>query len=231
MTNQEFDQLLKKVIQTYGETYIDEYELNETPHKLSWNFKEKIKAPIRKAESQPCRTNIRMHTRLRYALIAGIAAVFLMGAGYQMFAHFCMTAFPTHIDISIASDEQTDVDMSVKYEITEGLNGYEQTSYTEDPLAYYNYCYESTKHEIYFSQTHPKYSKIMVNTEGFELEPITINGSEGFYINMFDGECKYLSWVQDGYVFTIDAASKESGTPTIGKDALIKIAESVQKVE
>ena len=60
-----------------------------------------------------------------------------------------------------------------------------------------------------------------LNTENHELEPITVQGYEGFKLVI--GDYVYIAWDNGDYILTIDGF--------ISENELIKMAESVQKVE
>lgn len=60
-------------------------------------------------------------------------------------------------------------------------------------------------------------AKQQVNTEGYYIESVKINGYDGYFIQM--DEDSFVSWIMDGYVFSLTSDSDKTET--------IKLAESV----
>lgn len=61
-----------------------------------------------------------------------------------------------------------------------------------------------------------------VNTEGYSIEPITINGYDGYFIQMGEDNA-YVSWAMDGYLFSI--------TSDLDRQKTIELAQAVMAEE
>lgn len=61
------------------------------------------------------------------------------------------------------------------------------------------------------------------------MEKISVNGCEGFYVDMGSQNMKQLSWDNDKYILSLLISCKNEYD--FSKNELIELADSVQKVE
>ncbi len=81
--------------------------------------------------------------------------------------------------------------------------------------------YDIDNHRVILNQILASF-KHQVNTEGFSVEPIKINGYDGYFIQMGEDNA-YVSWTMDGYVFSI--------TSNLDKQKTIELAQAVMVEE
>ena len=115
-----------------------------------------------------------------------------------------------------------------KYEITADMSDFELVDFREY-ISDCEYTYENENCTIYFTQYIKEYYDIAINTEGYDIETIYIDGCEGFYVNMYNQNGQILGWDNGDYVLSILVLCNDNYE--FSKDKLIDIANSVQKVE
>ena len=74
-----------------------------------------------------------------------------------------------------------------------------------------------------------EYYDIAINTEDYNMETIYVNGCEGYYVNMYNQDGQIISWDNGDYVMSILVSCDNE--QVIGKNKLIDMANSVQKIE
>ena len=228
MTDLEFEQYITSVIKEYGANYIDEALIDNTPHKFSPEFERKMDILMGKSNKK-----IRITPkRLLIAVIAALLAVFIMAmstsAVREAFINFFINIFDTHTVVQSVDNVDAPPDFTDKYEITADMSDYELVDFREF-VSEHAYTYENENCTIYFTQYIKKYYDIAVNTEGYNMETIYIDGCEGFYVNMFNQNSQIISWDNDDYVLSILVSCNKGYE--FSKDELIDIANSVQKIE
>lgn len=228
MTDFEFEQYITSVIKEYGADYIDESLIDNTPHKFSPEFERKMAVLMGKSHKKMRITP----KRLLVAVTAALLAVFIMAMSVsairEAFVNFITNIFSTHTEVQSVNDTGAPLDFTDKYEITADMSDYELIDLTED-ISEREYTYENENCTIYFTQNIKQYYNILVNTEGYETEKISINGCEGFYVNMYDQNGQILIWDNGDYVLSILVLSCDEYK--LDKNVLINMANSVQKVE
>ena len=146
----------------------------------------------------------------------------------EAFINFFMNIFDTNTVVQSVEDMDAPLDFIDKYEITADMSDYENFDISEF-ISEREYTYENENCTIYFTQYIKEYYHISINTEGYDIETIYINGCEGFYVDMYNQNGKIITWDNGDYVLSIlvscDVDYKFS------KNQLIDIANSVQKVE
>jgi len=154
--------------------------------------------------------------------VISITTVLSVEALRTPFFDFIMSIFSNHSEVRSLDDGGNYPDkIESYYEITYDLSEY-QIIYSDTQNKKTNIYYNNGEKYIYFTQTVVKRYESNFNTEGAELEYIDINGIEA--IGYLDNHnCYTLIWNNGEYIIDI--------TSNIGKDALIEIAKSVQKVE
>lgn len=229
MTIREFDEIVGMVIRENITTYIPESELDYTPHKFSLRHRRKMNKLMGKPTySLRNITPRKMIAILTAAIIAACVASLSISAVREAFFRFITEIFETHTDVQTIDDNDSPLDFTDIYEITTDLSDYElKTSLESSFLRKYNYRNEHCK--ISFSQFIKEYYNATVNTEGYDIEAISINGHEGIYVDMYNQNGKIVIWDNGDYILTISISYDNE--IEFSKDELIILAESVQKVE
>lgn len=137
--------------------------------------------------------------------------------------NFFINLFSDHSTIStdsIISKAYPDINRA-KYAITNDISEYKVEK--EYSNANENYIhYQSGEKQIIFTQSEINDYNKNFNTEGQQIDNLQINGYDA--IGYFDNHGMYsIVWNNGEYIFDLNS--------NIGKDALIEMAESVQKVE
>ena len=156
-------------------------------------------------------------------LIISMTTVMSVKALREPFLDFIMSIFTDHSTVSTVSQTDKDYPAAIndRYTITYDLSGYELVYSNEDQI-YIRSDYKNNDIMIMFSQIVVSEYQANINTEGAEIEHIDVNGHDA--IGFEDNNGYYhLIWNNGEYI--IDLGSN------IGKDVLIEIAKSVQKVE
>lgn len=231
MTNEQFDIFLENSIANFGDDYV---ELPDTPmlqHTFSKKFERKMARLIRRQKSfyfpmlkTPLRRTV---TIIVTAVIVLSTMVMSVGAIRTAFLNFIAETFDTHTDVRSVYDPDAPLDFRDKYAMTADLSDFELTEHTID-IFNNNYIYENEHCYIIFDQSIKEYYNVAVNTEGFEMETVYVNGFEGYYIDMAGLYAKMIAWDNGDYVFTIDAIYDENYD--VSKAEMITMAESVKIV-
>ncbi len=228
MTDLEFEQYITSVIKEYGENYIDEALIDNTPHKFSREFERKMDILMGKSHKKIKITPKNLLIAVTAALLAVFTLAMSVSAFREAFINFFMNIFDTHTVVQSVDEMDAPLDFVDKYEITADMSDYE-TIDTREFISEREYTYENENCTIYFTQYIKEYYHISINTEGYDIETIYINGCEGFYVDMYNQNGKILTWDNGDYVLSI-LVFCDSGFD-FSKDKLINIANSVQKVE
>ena len=131
MTDLEFEQYLTSVIKEYGENYIDEALIDNTPHKFSREFERKMDILMGKSHKK-----IKITPKnLLIAVTAALLAIFIMAmsvsAVREAFINFFMNIFDTHSVVQSVEDMDAPLDFTDKYEITTDMSDYENVDIRE----------------------------------------------------------------------------------------------------
>lgn len=228
MTDLEFEQYITSVIKEYGANYIDEALIDNTPHKFSREFKRKMNILMGKRNEKIKITPKRMIIAITAALLAIFTLAMSVSAFREAFINFFMSIFDTHTVVQSVDDAGAPLDFVDKYEITADMSAFELVDFREY-LSDCEYTYENENCTIYFTQYIKKYYDIAINTEGYNIETIYIDGCEGFYVNMYNQNGQIISWDNGDYILSILVSCNNAYK--FSKDELINIANSVQKVE
>ena len=228
MTELEFEQYITSVIKEYGANYIDEALIDNTPHKFSPEFERKMDILMGKSNKKVRITPKRLLIAVTAALLAVFILAMSVSAVREAFINFFMNIFDTHTVVQSIDDKDAPLDFFNKYEITADMSDYELVDFRKF-ISDYTYTYENENCTIYFTQSIKEYYHESVNTEGYEIESIYIDNCEGFYVNMYNQNGQILIWDNGDYVLSILVSCDNDYV--FGKDKLIGIANSVQKVE
>lgn len=227
MTDKQFDVFLENTIKNFGEDYIDFSEETIIQHTFSKRFERKMARLIRQQKSfyfPIIRTPIRRTVTIMITVIIILSTtVISVSALRESFIRFITEIFDTHTEVQTIQDDTAPESFEDIYVITNIPYGFEivfQNDNTEG-IPYLVTNYQNGKKYIFFSQCIKSQYDVNVNTEGYKMERIDINGNEGFIVDMVDDY--YIAWDNGDYILEIDS--------NIGKDILIDMANSVQKVE
>lgn len=228
MTNAEFDDIIREAFKQNISHYFSEEDIDYTPHKFSPEFERKMSILMGK-DSKPVKFTFK---KLLIAVIAALLAVFLIAmsvsAVREAFINFFVDIFDIRTVVESVDDVDAPLEFTDKYEITADMSDYELVDFSED-IFDRSYTYENAYCTIYFEQNIKEHYHISVNTEGYNIEKIYINGCEGFYVDMYNQNGKILIWDNGDYVFSILISCNNEYN--FGKNELINMANSVQNVE
>ena len=138
------------------------------------------------------------------------------------FLDFIMSIFSSHSEVRSLDDGKDHPDkIESRYEIKSDLSDYKIDIMLENDESR-TICYRYNGYEISFTQSIVKGYDVNYNTEDAVIESVDINGHEaiGFEDN---NQYYHLIWNNGEYIIALSSNH--------GKDALIEIAKSVQKVE
>lgn len=227
MTDRQFDVFLENTIKNFGEDYIDFSEETIIQHTFSKKFERKMARLIRQQKSfyfPMIRTPMRRTVTIMVTVIIILSTtVISVSALREAFIRFITEIFDTHTEVQAIQDDTAPESFEDIYAIANIPDGFEivfqNDNITEAPALITEY--RNGQQRIIFSQYIKSRYNVNVNTEGYEMIRIDINGSEGFMIDMVDDI--YIAWDNGDYIFEIES--------NVGKNTLIEIANSVQKVE
>jgi len=228
MTDKEFEAVVGQAIALHFDEYIPESKIDDTPHEFSPEFEKKMNKLIADIGRYRRIPRKKLIACIAAAIIAACIASTSVSAVRTAFANFITSIFDTHTDVRSVTDDVALNDFSVKYEIGMDLSEYTLTELEEDSMTR-TYVYESEHRTLIFTQYIKKYYDIAVNTEGYEMEQITVDGKEGFYIDMYKQYASFLTWDNGDYVFEILITCDEGYNPDV--NYIINVADFVQKVE
>lgn len=230
MTENQFEELLKRSIKTYGAGYIEIPEEMWKPHTFSKKFERRMQRLIRREQSfyfPLVRTPLRrVITILVTALVALTVMAMSVSAIRNAVIGFISDVFDTHTEVWVDSDEQAPETLEELYEITEIPEGF-QLAYADVTDNMNESIYVNGKNYFYFRQ-YTKWSYIVnQDTENDDMQQITVNGCKGFLIDYKNGYC--LTWDEGEYVFVIEVVLSEKDI--LNKESVELMANSVRKVE
>lgn len=228
MTEREFDFLLKESIKAFGDQYIDiPAEAWTHKHEFSPKFEKKMRRLIRQEKRfyfPLVKTPIRRLITIAVTVVTALSVMTMsVGAFRNAFFRFLTEVFGTHTTVASSEADSALTDFRDVYEPTDIPDGFELVQ-KSDPFTetvYLSLYYRKGDRYIVFNQCIKSEYDADINTEQNDTEPIEINGFEGFILCI--GEDSLVTWDIGDYILEI--------TSNIGKDALISLAKSVQKVE
>lgn len=226
MTEKEFDMLIKQAIAEHIDEYIPESEIDYTPHKFSKEFEDKMNKLMGKPTTARHITHKKIITYIAVAIVTASIVTLCTGAAREAFVRFITNIFQTHTEVISVTDKDAPLDFSDKYEITANMTEFELVSTSENVFTR-EYIYQNEHCTIIFDQHIKEYYDVTENTEGYDMEAISINGSEGYYIDLSDLYSKRIAWDNGDYIFSISATYDEAYQ--FSKNELFEIASSVKK--
>lgn len=224
MTEKEFKQCIAQALRPEYEQQLSE-EVVE--HTFSPEFEEQMDKLIKRRRkpyySMVNTVGKRVAVLIFAFFIVSFTTIMSVEALRKPFLKFITNMFSTHSEIKSDPDDSKEYPKTIerKYGITKGVDGFTQEILCEnnDRISLH---YSNVNNHIELTQWTVDRFDIYANTENSTTEHIDINGFDA--IGWYDNHNYYhLIWNNGEYV--IDLGSN------IGKDKLIEIAKSVQKVE
>ncbi len=232
MTNKEFEQFLQEAIEENGGSYVDVPQY-AAPHRFSKGFERKMKRMSRQSaivlpnlQGMPLRKRIAFMTVLIILLFMMTMTVAASVSG------FTWEQLETETIVGAAYDENAHTEIHTYY----------APSYIPEPLVQNNTDVPAEETCVYQLEYHFKelpeddslflyyrqYTKAEFNvswnvSEQNDVVPVQVNGCEGFLVVLCQEHYRWLCWEDGEYIFWIRT--------NIDQDALMKVAESVQKIE
>ncbi len=227
MTEKQFDDFLEKSILKFGEEYIDfSAEWNE-PHDFSRKYLKKKSRLIKRQKSfyfPIVKTPLRRSAAITIATVIAVSVMTMsVSALRNAFLNFIMKIFDTHTTVTAVLNDEALTEFEDIYAVTYIPDGFELVKEynSSDNIPWLTTTYKRGEDYIIFTQYLKSTYNVDVNTEGYCLQPIEINGNEGFIVDM-KSAC-YISWENSNYILELAGI--------VDKDTLIEVANSVQKVE
>lgn len=224
MTNDKFKKAISKAL---CDEYSESISKHNSDHVFSDSFNKKMDKLIKRQKKPYYRlintAGKRVACFVVLVLVASFTTVISVDAFREAFKDFFMKIFSTHSEISAVDDSNENVPGTIEnnYEITYDLTGYdiifdERNEYSR------NITYQKGEMVIdYYQYVKPKFD-FGLNTENAEITTLDINGREAIY---YCDNRNYYNIIWDNGEYVIMLSSN------IGKNELISIANSVQKVE
>lgn len=228
MIEREFDLLLEESIRAFGDQYIDIPDEAWTySYEFSPKFEKKMQKLIRREQRfyfPLVKTPVRRLVTIAVTVVIALSVLTMsVGALRSAFFQFLTEVFSTHTVVKSSETDGSPTDFRDVYEPTELPDQFELIQKNDSfvDIPYLFLVYKKDDRYIVFQQWLKSEYDTDINTEQNYADPIEINGFEGFILNM--DEDRLITWDNGDYILEI--------TSNIGKDALIPVAESVQKVE
>lgn len=220
------DNFRKALYDALTSEYDNLFSETDEEHVFSAKFEKKMKKLIKRRKKPYYRIINTVGKRVACALLAFLVAssvtVLSVKALREAFADFFISIYEKFSTIQSADETGTAPEtIEDIYEITYDLSGF--TIYYEDYNEYSrNISYVNDDISIDFQQYTKEMYDENVNTEGANISTIIINSYEAIYFrDNHQYDC--MIWDNGDYIIVLYS--------NIGKNALINIAESVQKVE
>ncbi len=217
---------LKKAFET---TMIDRI-INDVPempdHVFSEEFERKMRKLIygSKLHTVHRNTKRRIFTYIMVAIVAAVITACSVDPFREFFKKFFMEVFYNHTVVQSDNYDEAPNEITDIYKITNVPNGFELT-YEDDVFDCMPFVvseYRNGNKYILFTQYVKSKYDLNVNTENYSMEFIKIKNYDGYIIDYGDDKY-YLTWDNGEYIFSINS--------NIGRNSLINVAKSVQKVE
>lgn len=228
MTEREFDLLLEESIKMFGDQYIDiPEEAWSYKHEFSPRFEKRMQKLIRQQRRfyyPLIKTPVRRLVTIAVTVVIALSVLTMsVGALRNAFFRFLTEVFSTHTTVMSSETDGSPTDFLDVYEPTKIPDEFElaQKSDPTTETIYLSLYYKKNDQYIIFRQWVKSEYDTDINTEQNKAEPIEINDFEGFVLNT-GGNC-VITWDNGDYILEIIS--------NIGKDALMPVAKSVQKVE
>lgn len=221
MTDELFEQLLWDSFDCFGEDYFTVTEESVKKHRFSMHFYWSMRHTRRVKQSM---STVSQKRRLAIVMTVMIllSALTLTACGFwSELIGYITHVFEDHTQVKIMQDSDAPETIETFYTVSELPEGYELER-IEDFLHVRNTVY--TNHSgnfIFFIQEIKRIFSYDINSEGYELIPVTVNNYNGYAV-MINNEI-HLSWETEYYIFTITT------NEILDLKQLVKICESVKR--
>lgn len=223
MANEKFRQALTEAL-------MQEYEIDvpvSEEHTFSPEFEKKMKKLIKRRNKPYYRMINTVGKRIAcisvLILVASSLMIMNVDALRNLFSDFFVNTYEKYSRIRPIEDDTAPVTLEEIYKITYNINDFRTDYYEENEYSRkITYIKDDTVTVIDFWQYTKKTFNPSTNTEGAEIQTIDINGHEAIYFIDNHDYCNII-WDNGDYIIYLSS--------NIGKNVLIDIAKSVQKVE
>ena len=184
--------------------------------RFSWQYKRKRKSMItayRKTSERPVGFDekyrkVRLGQRIKLAVLVAVTALFITGAGMYI-THYVgglmAKQYDDHSDGFALDWENAPRTLEKSYRINYDLSDYDMEIVCDDEYQYWEYYskQEPSYQYINFScDVKEGFQNARLNTEGSEIERISINGYDGiYYVTPDGGNC--LIWDNGEYILQL----------------------------
>lgn len=224
------DELIAKALKSDLENDIELY--NSLPdHHFSLRFKRKMRKLLSGDTNYPVLNipHFSFRRSMKLALIVMVTALITGAAfvAYKLWDNYRIRDMRTYSFLDITNIDDAPTTIKEHYSVSVSTDDYCENVLLDDEYNYWvEYTHQKNGTAFSFQQTvKSSYKNVFLNTEDALENPseILIGGYRGIYFETHDGE-KCIIWDQGDYILDVSGYR-------IGKNILIKIAESVQKVE
>ncbi|MDR0919738.1 MAG: hypothetical protein LBM93_10945 [Oscillospiraceae bacterium] len=204
-------------------------------HIFSRKFEKRMKKIIAGTYTPKIYITPKKMTAKKFAvcLVAAILAILTfamsVSAVRESVIKFFTQIFSTYTVVQSFKEETYPTSFEDFYTISGGIDGYDLTDRYETETEI-THIYDNGERKIKFKQILKEYYDINLNTEGYDVLTIKVGDNDGMYVNMTEQNLEYLSFDNGSYVISFSVKNYNSQS-CIGQNALIDIANSVQKVE
>lgn len=222
MAENNFKKALYDTLSSEYETAMQDVD-NE--HEFSPKFEKKMKKLINRCNKPYYRMINTVGKRVACAavmlLVSSSVMIMNVDALKNAFSNFFVSTYEKFSTVQPIEDDTVPTTLEETYAITYNLDDFKIIY--EELNEYKNIIhYNKDDVVIYFSQETKKKYNHDVNTENAEILTIDINGNEAIYFIDNNDYC-HIIWDNGDYIISLGS--------NIGKNTLIQIAKSVQKVE
>ena len=192
-------------------------------HEFSAGFEKKMQRLLK--HGRPALSFKKMGVFIAAAAVVAVIAAVGTGALENLFKRFSFENHETYTIVKSVDAESAPrvIEELYMFDVPEGF----ECSYSEEPAEWIPYltCFYENEAEnkyIDFTQTLKSKYNVNVNTENRVMKYISVNGHDGYIIELRENEY-FISWDNGDYIFDIIG--------NLGRDGMIRLAESVKAVE
>lgn len=224
------DKLIAKALLNDLENDIDQY--NSLPdHHFSLRFKRKMRKLLSGSTNSLVSKTPHFYFKksMKLALIVLVTALITGAtfAAYKLWDNYRIRDMRAYSFLDITNIDNAPSTIQEQYRIGISTDGYYENVLLDDEYSYWvEYRHQDNGTALSFQQiVKTSYQNVLLNTENAAENPteLLINGYKGICFETYYGEMCII-WDQGDYILNVSSYG-------IGKDELIAIAKSVQKVE
>jgi hypothetical protein len=221
MNNNKFKTAIDEALSTEYENCIPKHD----EHIFSKKFEKKMDALVRRQNKSYYKfintTFKRVACVVAVIIISSSITVMSVEALRNAFYNFFVEIFEKFSIVSTVGDDSTPKKIDELYEITYNLDDY-SIDYEKQNDFYRFITYVDDSCVINYYQYTKDYYNMLVNTEDADIVSIQIDGNDGIYF-VDNHKYNHIIWDNGEYIIYLSS--------NIDKNKLIKIANSVQKVD